>query len=123
MATLSEPPHSRRPGRLKASASVLPHLRRLGRWDPIPPIWLEGRFSVEFLRLIRDPVFRGVDVPPGNRRPVLLIPGFLAGDWTLRTQYEWLKRVGYRPRPAGGSIFRVVLPLDHADERHPLTVA
>jgi pimeloyl-ACP methyl ester carboxylesterase len=32
---------------------------------------------------------------------VLLIPGFLAGDWTLRLQYDWLRRVGYRPRLAG----------------------
>jgi triacylglycerol lipase len=83
------------------SASVLPQLRRMGRWDPIPPMWLEGRIYLEFLRLIRDPVFRGDDVPPGLRRPVLLIPGFLAGDWTLRTQYDWLRRVGYRPRLAG----------------------
>ena len=28
------------------------------------------------------PAFRGVDVPPGLGRPVILIPGFLAGDWT-----------------------------------------
>ena len=64
-------------------------------------MWLEGRISLEFLRLLRDPVFRGTDVPSGLRRPVLLIPGFLAGDWTLRTQYDWLRRVGYRPRLAG----------------------
>jgi len=64
-------------------------------------MWLEGRFYLEFLRLIRDPVFRGIDVPAGLRKPVLLIPGFLAGDWTLRTQYDWLRRVGYRPRLAG----------------------
>ncbi len=64
-------------------------------------MWLEGRFYLEFLRLVRDPVFRGVDVPPGLRKPVILIPGFLAGDWTLRTQYDWLRRVGYRPRLAG----------------------
>ena len=80
---------------------MLPGLRRMGRWDPLPPIWLEGRIYLEFLRLIRDPIFRGDDVPPGLRRPVLLIPGFLAGDWTLRTQYDWLRRVGYRPRLAG----------------------
>lgn len=64
-------------------------------------MWLEGRVYLEFLRLIRAPVFRAVDVPPGLRRPVLLIPGFLAGDWTLRLQYDWLRRVGYRPRLAG----------------------
>src|SRR5437667_8802879 len=100
VATASEPPPSKRPGRLRASPSLLPQ-RRLGRWDPIPPMWLAGVFYLEFLRLIRDPVFRGDDVPPGLRKPVLLIPGFLAGDWTLRTQYDWLKRVGYRPRLAG----------------------
>jgi pimeloyl-ACP methyl ester carboxylesterase len=64
-------------------------------------MWLEGRIYLEFLRLIRDPVFRGRDIPHGGGRPVLLIPGFLAGDWTLRTQYDWLRRVGYRPRLAG----------------------
>ena len=56
---------------------------------------------LEYVRLIRDPVFRGIDVPPGLGRPVILIPGFLAGDWTLRTPFQWLKRIGYRPRMAG----------------------
>jgi len=73
----------------------------MGRWDPVPPMWLEGRIYIEYLRLIRDPVYRGVDVPPGLGRPVLLIPGFLAGDWTLRTPFQWLRRMGYRPRMAG----------------------
>src|SRR5438132_11618453 len=75
----------------------------MGRWDPIPPMWLEGRFYLEFLRLILDPVYRGEDVPSGLRKPVLLIPGFLAGDWTLRTLFDWLSRGGYRPRLAGVS--------------------
>ncbi len=64
-------------------------------------MWLEGRIYLEFLRLVRDPVFRGVEVPDGLRKPVLLIPGFLAGDWTLRTPHDWMRRVGYRPRMAG----------------------
>jgi len=80
---------------------MLPQFRHLGRGNPIPPIWLEGRIYLEYMRLIRDPVFRGHDVPPGRRKPVLLIPGFLAGDWTLRTPFDWLRRVGYRPRMAG----------------------
>src|SRR5262249_60114089 len=88
-APAPNPPHSKRPG------------FRLGRWDPIPPMWLEGRIYLEFLRLIRDPVFRGLEIPPGLRRPVLLVPGFLAGGWTLRTQFDWLKRIGYRPLLAG----------------------
>jgi len=64
-------------------------------------MWREGRIYIEYLRLIRDPVYRGVDVPPGLGRPVMLIPGFLAGDWTLRTPFQWLRRMGYRPRMAG----------------------
>jgi len=100
LATVSEP-RGRRQGRLKIAAAILPQFRHLGRWDPIPPMWLEGRIYFEYLRLIRDPVFRGRDVPPGRRKPVLLIPGFLAGDWTLHTPHEWLRRVGYRPRMAG----------------------
>src|SRR5260370_11837457 len=31
----------------------------------------------------------------------MLIPGFLAGDWTLHTPFAWLRRVGYRPQVAG----------------------
>ena len=73
----------------------------MGRWDPVPPMWLEGRIYIEYLRLIRNPVYRGIDVPPGLGRPVLLIPGFLAGDWTLRTPFQWMRRMGYRPRMAG----------------------
>jgi triacylglycerol lipase len=73
----------------------------MGRWDPVPPMWREGRIYIEYLRLIRDPVYRGIEVPPGLGRPVMLIPGFLAGDWTLRTPFQWLRRMGYRPRMAG----------------------
>jgi hypothetical protein len=80
---------------------MLPQLNHRGRTAGLPPMWLEGRIYLEYLRLIRDPVFRGVDVPSGRRKPVMLIPGFLAGDWTLHTPFEWLRRVGYRPRMAG----------------------
>ena len=67
-------------------------------------MWLEGRVYIEYLRLIRDPVFRGIEVPPGLGRPVMLIPGFLAGDWTLRTPFDWLRRIGYKPRMGGVAI-------------------
>jgi triacylglycerol lipase len=69
-------------------------------------MWLEGRIYLEYLKLIRDPVFRGVEVPPGLGRPVILVPGFLAGDWTLRTPFDWLRRMGYRPK-MGGVAFNV----------------
>lgn len=67
-------------------------------------MWLEGRLYLEWLRLIRDPVYRGVEVPRGLGRPVLLIPGFLAGDWTLRTAFDWMRRMGYRPQMPGVTI-------------------
>jgi len=83
------------------AASLVADHRRKGRSDPIPPMWLEGRVYLEYLRLIRDPIFRGVEAPPGNGKPVMLVPGFLAGDWTLHTPFQWLRRIGYRPKVAG----------------------
>jgi len=46
--------------------------------------------------LLRDPVYYGNEVPRGQGQPVLLIPGFLAGDWTLTIIGGWLNRLGYR---------------------------
>ena len=46
--------------------------------------------------LARDPVARGRGVPRGDGRSVLLVPGFLSGDWSLRVLHAWLQRVGYR---------------------------
>jgi triacylglycerol lipase len=46
--------------------------------------------------LLRDPVYLGQEGPRGNNQPILLIPGFLAGDWTLWTMAGWLHRLGYR---------------------------
>jgi triacylglycerol lipase len=62
-------------------------------WDPLA--------IREFTALLRDPVFRGRGVPRGDGRPVLLIPGFLAGDWALRVMHSWLERVGYRSYLSG----------------------
>jgi triacylglycerol lipase len=61
------------------------------------PIWREGRIAAEQVALRRSPVFRGEGVPRGDGAPVLLIPGFLAGDPSLTTLARWLKRMGYRP--------------------------
>lgn len=64
------------------------------------PIWRESRIGFEAARLRRDPVMRGEGVPRGDGAPVLLIPGFLAGDPSLRTMALWLRRIGYRPARA-----------------------
>ena len=66
-----------------------------------PPLWREARFGLETAALLRDPILRGDGVPEGRGRPVLLIPGFLAGDGSLAMMAGWLKRAGYRPSRAG----------------------
>jgi triacylglycerol lipase len=55
----------------------------------------------QFASLARDPIGYGVGVPRGDSRPVLLIPGFTAGDWSLGTLARWLGRIGYRPYLSG----------------------
>jgi triacylglycerol lipase len=66
-----------------------------------PPIWREARFGLEAAALLRDPILRGAGVAHGRRRPVLMIPGFLAGDGSLALMAGWLRRCGYRPSRAG----------------------
>ena len=66
-----------------------------------PPLWREARIGLEAAALVRDPIFRGDGVADGRGRPVLLIPGFLAGDGSLSMMAGWLKRTGYRPSRAG----------------------
>jgi triacylglycerol lipase len=62
-------------------------------WDPLA--------LREWSALLRDPVFRGRGVPRGDGRPVLLIPGFLSGDWQLRVMQSWLDRLGYKAYLSG----------------------
>jgi triacylglycerol lipase len=66
-----------------------------------PPLWREARVGLEAAALLRDPIFRGDGLTDGRGRPVLLIPGFLAGDGSLSMMAGWLKRAGYRPSRAG----------------------
>ena len=62
----------------------------------VPPLWRESRLGFEAAQLLRSPVWRGVGVEPGEGRPVLLIPGFMAGDGSLATMARWLRQNGYR---------------------------
>jgi triacylglycerol lipase len=61
----------------------------------------ELRWQLEAARLVADPVWYGVGIPRGDGCPVLLLPGFGAGDYTLYAMGGWLARVGYKPRYAG----------------------
>lgn len=67
----------------------------------IPPIWRESFAGVEAAALRRSTVWRGGGVPDGEGRPVLLIPGFMAGDSSLAMMTHWLRQNGYRTRRAG----------------------
>src|SRR5919109_1651323 len=67
----------------------------------VPPLWRESRVALEAAQLLRSPVWRGVGVPPGDGRGVLLVPGFLAGDGTLGTMAKWLRSNGYWTLRAG----------------------
>src|SRR3954471_17189557 len=66
----------------------------------LPPIWRESRFGLEAAALLRSRVFRGLDVEDGGGQPVLLIPGFLAGDDSLGLMTQWLRRTGHQTRKA-----------------------
>lgn len=71
-------------------------------WDP---------FALrEVSALLGDPVFRGRGVPRGDGRPVLLVPGFLSGDWLLRVMHGWLGKVGYRAHLSG-----ILLNVQHSE--------
>ncbi len=69
--------------------------------SPNPPIWREARAGLELGALLRDPVFRGQGVTDGRGQPVMLVPGFLAGDDSLRLMARWLKGTGHHPSRAG----------------------
>ncbi len=67
----------------------------------VPPLWREGLLGLEAANLLRSPVWRGTGLSRGADRPVLLIPGFLAGDNSLGLMTHWLRGLGYRTRSAG----------------------
>jgi pimeloyl-ACP methyl ester carboxylesterase len=66
-----------------------------------PPIWRETRFGLEVASLLRDPIFTGRGVEDAGGQPVMLIPGFLAGDGSLGIMTKWLRRTGHHTCKAG----------------------
>lgn len=57
--------------------------------------------GAEALSLLTSPLFRGQKVPRGAGRPVLLVPGFMAGDNSLAVLNGWLRRQGFRVHGSG----------------------
>jgi pimeloyl-ACP methyl ester carboxylesterase len=92
-----------------------------------PPLWREVRLGLEAAALLRDPILRGQGMNAGRGRPVLLVPGFLAGDGSLSVMANWLRRAGYKPRGAGivsnvdcsaAALRRIEPRLEQLVERH-----
>ena len=73
-------------------AVVVPH---------VPPLWRESRVAIEAAQLFRSRIWQGAGVAPGKGRPVLLVPGFMAGDGSLSTMAKWLRANGYRTLSTG----------------------
>ena len=69
--------------------------------EGMPPIWREARLGVELTSLLRDPIFGGSSSRGAEGQPVLLIPGYMAGDESLGMMTTWLRRTGRRPHRAG----------------------
>lgn len=57
----------------------------------------EARMAGELAQLMASPVFRGRELPRGDGRAVLVLPGLFANDLYLQPLHTWLGRIGYRP--------------------------
>jgi len=64
------------------------------------PLRGELRYGLELARLLRDPVFLAAR-RQRHAPPVLLVPGFMAGDASLAVLRGWLRRRGSRTSSAG----------------------
>lgn len=67
---------------------------------PPGPMWGELRYSGELARLLAAAALH----PPRRRLeapPVLLVPGFMAGDASLSMMRHWLRRRGHRVSSSG----------------------
>ena len=89
----------------------------------VAPLWGELRYGGELARLLADREFRAVE-RRADAQPVLLIPGFMAGDASLTILRRWLRRRGHRVRMSGiranvGCAERLVSKLEVTCGRSP----
>jgi pimeloyl-ACP methyl ester carboxylesterase len=61
----------------------------------------EYRWALELARLSVDPILLGRGVAHSDDRPVVLMPGFLAGDPARLVLAAWLRRIGHHPYGCG----------------------
>jgi pimeloyl-ACP methyl ester carboxylesterase len=62
-----------------------------------PSIWSETRVAEEFAELVGSSIYRGRDVPRGDGRIVMVLPGMFGNDLYLEPMHRWLRRIGYTP--------------------------
>lgn len=66
----------------------------------VAPLLGELRYGRELARLLASRTFRGVEAR-SDAPPVLLVPGFMAGDASLAVMRQWLLRRGHRVHMSG----------------------
>ncbi len=66
-----------------------------------PGIRRELSVGKELIELLVSRAYGGYGVPHGNNEPILLAPGFLAGDWSLSVLKGWLNKIKYDANTAG----------------------
>jgi triacylglycerol lipase len=82
----------------------------------LAPLWGELRYTAELAQLLASREFQAVE-RRDDAPPALLVPGFMAGDGSLRVMRRWLRRRGHSVRASGirtnvGCAERVVERLD-----------
>ncbi|SCE93197.1 alpha/beta fold hydrolase [Micromonospora mirobrigensis] len=96
-----------------------------------PPIWRERRAGAELAALIA--ARPAPPAPPEPGAPVLVVPGFAAGDDNVSLLRDWLRDGGWDARPTGLSDGRRCSSRDlavvedtlvrvHAETRQPVTL-
>ncbi len=70
---------------------------------PVAPLWGELRYGGELARLLAGQALSGQVLrrPSRDAQPVMLIPGFMAGDSSLTIMRSWLRSRGHRVSMSG----------------------
>lgn len=68
---------------------------------PVPPLWVEALWAIDWLTLRLSPVFYGRGVPRGNGEAVITVPGLMCPDAFMIEMHGWLRRIGYTPYFSG----------------------
>ena len=83
------------------ATKVINRIRAIRPQPTLPPLWREAGAFREGMNVIRHsprPPLRELTRPRGE---VLLVPGFLAGDSSMRLLGRYLERAGYTTVPSG----------------------